>query len=79
MTNEINEGMVSKKTSAYTPGLSIKRSTTVTKIRRLPISGEVYVKVGDKVNYDTLVAKTEIRGDPVILNIAELLLIYLTN
>lgn len=73
MTNEINEGMVSEKTSAYTPGLSIKSTTTVTKIRRLPIPGKVYVKVGDKVNYDTIVARTEIKGDPVILNMSELL------
>ncbi len=45
---------------AYTPGLKVKRATTVAKMRRLPLLGEVFPKVGDKVNYDDIVAKTEI-------------------
>ena len=62
-----------KQAYAYTPGLKVKRFMTVSKTRRLPIPGDVYVKVGDKVDYDTVVAKTEISGDPEIVNVAMLL------
>lgn len=55
---------------AYTPGLKVKKSTTVAKMRRLPLLGEVFPKVGDKVNYDDIVAKTEISGDPQIVKLA---------
>jgi hypothetical protein len=47
---------------AYTPGLKVKRAITIEKLRRLPIPGEVLHKVGDKVNYDAKVARTEISG-----------------
>ena len=55
---------------AYTPGLKVKRATTVDKMRRLPLLGEVFPKVGDVVNYDDIVAKTEISGDPEIVKLA---------
>jgi biotin carboxyl carrier protein len=58
---------------AYTPGLKVKRSITVEKLRRLPIPGEVLHKVGDKVNYDTKVARTEISGEPEIVKVAMVL------
>lgn len=35
--------------SAYTPGLTVSSDTVVDRLRRLPIKGEVLVKVGDKV------------------------------
>jgi len=57
----------SEEAHAYTPGLKVKRAMTVTKVRRLPILGEVYVKDGDKLNYDTIVARTQISGDPEIV------------
>ena len=38
---------------AYTPGLKVKKSTIVEKMRRLPLLGDVYPKVGDKVNIET--------------------------
>lgn len=63
----------SKQAYAYTPGLKVKRIVTVSKTRRLPIRGEVCVKVGDKVNYDTVVARTQLSGDPEIVNAAMLL------
>ena len=43
------------------------------KTRRLPIFGEVFVKVGDVVDHELIVARTEIRGDPEILKVAMLL------
>lgn len=58
---------------AYTPGLKVKRAMKVDKMRRLPILGEVFPKVGDKVNYDDIVAKTEISGDPEIVKVSMLL------
>ncbi len=58
---------------AYTPGLKVKRAMTIDKLRRLPIPGEVLHKVGDKVNYDTKVARTEISGEPEIVKVAMVL------
>jgi len=48
---------------AYTPGLKVKKLTIVTKQRVLPIEGEVLVREGDAVNYDTVVARTHVPGD----------------
>jgi len=58
---------------AYTPGLKVKRSMTVDKLRRLPIFGEVYVEEGDVIDHDLIVARTEISGDPEIMKMAMLL------
>jgi hypothetical protein len=58
---------------AYTPGLKVKKAMRVDKMRRLPILGEVFPKVGDKVNYDDIIAKTEISGDPEIVKVSMLL------
>jgi len=55
---------------AYTPGLKVKKSTTVQKLRRLPLLGEVFVNKGDTVKHDDIIAKTEISGDPEIVKIA---------
>jgi hypothetical protein len=55
---------------AYTPGLKVKRALVIEKLRRLPIPGEVLNKVGDKVNYDAKVARTEISGEPEIVKVA---------
>lgn len=65
--------MVSEEAYAYTPGLKVKLSTIIQKIRRLPISGEVLVSEGDKVDYADVVARTQIRGDPEIVKAAMLL------
>ncbi len=67
------EERVSEEAYAYTPGLKVKRAMTITKTRRLPIPGEVFVKEGDKVNYHDIVARTEIPGDPEIVKVALLL------
>ncbi len=59
-----------KTTHAYTSGLKVKKIDTVRKFRRLPIPGEVLVKVGDKVSPTTTVARTKIPGDPQIIVVA---------
>ncbi len=63
----------SAEAHAYTPGLKVKRSVTVDKTRRLPILGEVFVKDGDVIDHEHIVARTEISGDPEIVKVAMLL------
>lgn len=58
---------------AYTPGLKVTAHQVLRKTRRLPILGEVLVKVGDTVRPDTIVARTELPGDPRTLNAANIL------
>jgi len=70
INNTEEEDKTSVEAHAYTPGLKVKRSMTVGKTRRLPIFGEVLVDVGGTVEHDTIVAKTEISGDPEIVKVA---------
>jgi hypothetical protein len=65
-----NEEKETEEAHAYTPGLKVKRVETVQKMRRLPILGEVFPKVGDRVKHADIVAKTEISGDPEIVKVA---------
>jgi hypothetical protein len=58
---------------AYTPGLKVKKVMKVDKMRRLPILGEVFPKVDDKVKYDEIIARTEISGDPEIVKVGMIL------
>lgn len=58
---------------AYTPGLKVSRTELVRKTRRLPLKGEVLVEVGEMVEPGQVVARTEIPGDPVSTNVANLL------
>ena len=58
---------------AYTPGLKRKETTLITKVRKLPISGEVLVKEGEKVSYDTEVARTSLPGKVNVVNLAYML------
>ncbi len=55
---------------AYTPGLRVAKRTEVKKERRLPLRGEVLVKVGDKVSAETVVARTELPGNVQTVNVA---------
>jgi hypothetical protein len=58
---------------AYTPGLKVTAGTLIRRERRLPLKGDVLASVGDKVNGDTIVARTELPGDVQPLNLAGLL------
>ena len=62
--------MSSLETCCYTPGLKRKAATTVRKIRRLPIPGDVLVKEKDKVEADTIVARTFIPGAVQVVGIS---------
>ncbi len=55
---------------AYTPGLKVTARTTIRKVRRLPIRGEVLVEEGQQVAPDTVVARAHLPGDPETINVA---------
>ncbi|MCK9224517.1 MAG: hypothetical protein M0R46_03870 [Candidatus Muirbacterium halophilum] len=58
---------------AYTPGLKVTPNTVVIKERRLPLKGNILVKKGDKVKSEDIVAKTELPGNVVPLNVVNIL------
>lgn len=58
---------------AYTPGLKVKRSMIVSEERRLPLLGDILVEKGASVSYDTIVAKTEVPGDPELVKATAIL------
>ena len=58
---------------AYTPGLRVTGYTKISKDRRLPLKGEVMVKVGDKVRAEDVVAKTALPGNVKTVNVANAL------
>jgi hypothetical protein len=64
---------ISAEAHAYTPGLKVKRAMVVRKERRLPIFGEVFVKEGEIVDFERIIAKTEISGDPEVIKASVLL------
>jgi hypothetical protein len=73
MAEEMKENGKNNETEeahAYTPGLKVKKSTIVQKMRRLPLLGEVFPNEGNIVNYSDIVAKTEISGDPEIVKVS---------
>ena len=55
---------------AYTPGLRVARRTEVRKERRLPLRGEVLASVGDRVQAEAVVARTELPGNVQTINVA---------
>jgi len=57
--------------TAYTPGLTISADTVVRKVRRLPLKGQVLVQVGDQVEPDTVIARTELPGPVTTVRVAE--------
>ncbi len=55
---------------AYTPGLKVTRATVIRKTRRLPVPGQVAVKKGDRVKATQVVARADLPGNVVPLNVA---------
>ncbi|HDH96943.1 MAG TPA: hypothetical protein ENF73_04355, partial [Proteobacteria bacterium] len=55
---------------AYTPGLKVTSKALVKKRRILPLKGEVVVSVGDEVEPDTVVARTDLPGEVGVVNVA---------
>lgn len=58
---------------AYTPGLKVAAFTKLRRERKLPLPGTVLVEVGQKVEADTVVARTELPGNVHSVNVANLL------
>lgn len=48
---------------SYTPGLRVTERMRIVKTRRLPLKGQVLVKLGDTVGAETAVARTELPGN----------------
>ena len=55
---------------AYTPGLRVTENAVLRRERRLPLKGNVLVKVGEQVAPDTVVARTELPGNVQTVNVA---------
>ena len=58
---------------SYSSGLKLKEYYTIRKTRRLPLPGKVLVNIGDKVSYDTEVARTEMPGMTNVVHISSIL------
>ena len=58
---------------AYTPGLKVIPKTVVHKTRQLPLKGDVVVEKGQKVTADDVVATTDLPGNVVPMNLANML------
>lgn len=56
--------------AAYTPGLKVTARAVVRKARRLPLAGQVVVKIGEKVGARQVVARTDLPGKVFPVNIA---------
>lgn len=54
---------------AYTPGLRVTRHTTLRRTRRLPMKGQVLSQVGDAVQRQQVVARTELPGVVRTMNV----------
>lgn len=59
--------------TAYTPGLTVSKDVVVRRVRRLPIKGEVLVKIGDAVEPASVVARAMIPGPLQTIKLAEML------
>ena len=55
---------------AYTPGLRVTDHAVIRRERRLPLKGDVLVAVGQPVEADTVVARTELPGNVQTVNLA---------
>ena len=73
MMAENNNSEKNPEAFAYTPGLKVKRSMIVSEERRLPLLGDILVEEGASVAYDTIVAKTEVPGDPELVKATAIL------
>ena len=55
---------------SYTPGLKVLKNTRILKERRLPLKGSVNVSVGERVNPENIIAKTDLPGNVQMVNVA---------
>lgn len=60
---------------AYTPGLRVTEHAVLRRERRLPLKGTVLVAAGDRVEAQTVVARTDLPGNVQTVNVASKLAI----
>jgi hypothetical protein len=58
---------------SYTPGLKVARFTVLRRERKLPLAGTVLVQVGQTVEAESIVARTELPGNVQTVNVANIL------
>jgi hypothetical protein len=58
---------------SYTPGLKVASFTTLRRERKLPLAGTVLATVGQAVEAETIVARTELPGNVQTVNAANIL------
>jgi hypothetical protein len=58
---------------AYTPGLRVTGHTQISKLRRLPLKGEVVVAKGSALDAEAVVARTALPGNVKTVNVANVL------
>ena len=56
--------------NSYTPGLKITKSTKVSKVRLLPMKGDISAKLNSEVEHSDIVASTKIPGNVHMINVA---------
>ena len=64
---------MSEESFAYTPGLAVTSLTYIRRERSLPIKGEILVHEGQEVDFDTVVGRCYLEGQPFLVKVAELL------
>ena len=57
----------------YSPGLKVLEQTSVRRLRRLPLAGDVLVNVGDRVAAEQIVMRTNLPGPADMVNVASIL------
>ncbi len=59
--------------TSFTPGLRVAENTMIVKERKLPLKGDIVVKIGDRVCHDQIVARTELPGATYPVQVAHAL------
>lgn len=65
--------------TSFTPGLRVAESVTIVKERKLPLRGDLVVKIGERVRFDQIVARTELPGAVYPVQVAHVLGIEATE
>ncbi|MBD3183272.1 hypothetical protein GF312_13330 [Candidatus Poribacteria bacterium] len=60
-------------TNAYTPGLKVSSGVKLVRLRRLPLPGDTIVQIGQHVDAETFVARTQLPGQVQSANVANIL------
>ena len=64
---------MSKPAGVLTPSLIVKASTTVKRVRELPLRGEILVSLGQQVSANDVIAHAERPGELTVLRLSETL------